>query len=312
MRIRTPGKISDRLWYLGREESGVYLLEGSVCAMLISGGVSGIVPDVLNQFDIFGIDETRIKKLLILHAHFDHIGIVPFFKRRNPDMQIYASGKAWEILATEKEIATINTFSEATNQVRGNTDELARYDLEWRDDIRGIRVVEGDTIDLGDTEVTILETPGHSSCSISAYNAALKALFPSDSAGIPYKNDNIPAGNSNYTQYQESLEKLKNLDVDYLCADHCGYVTGAEARKFVQTTIQSAKDFRRLVEAVYGRTKNIDGAVRYLVDRAITARPDYFLPREILEKIYAEVVRHIAGCMGGMVQDSKTGTRFPC
>jgi glyoxylase-like metal-dependent hydrolase (beta-lactamase superfamily II) len=267
--------------------------------MLISGGVSGIVPDVLWQFDKFCIDENRIKKLLILHAHFDHVGIVPFFKRRNPDMEIYASGRAWERLTSKKTIVTINAFSASTNLAMGNMDDLSRYDLEWKDDICGISVAEGDKIDLGDAEITILETPGHSSCSISAYNAKMKALFSSDSGGIPYKNEHIPAGNSNYTQYQESLEKLRVLDVDYLCADHCGYVTGADAREFVQNTIQTAKDFRRLMESVYRRTNSIDRAVQHLVAMAAASRPDYFLPREILEKVYTQMVRHIAGHIQG-------------
>ena len=40
MRSRNAGRIGERLWYLGREESGVYLLEGDVCSLIISGGMS--------------------------------------------------------------------------------------------------------------------------------------------------------------------------------------------------------------------------------------------------------------------------------
>ncbi len=86
MRIRHPGKVCERLWYLGREESGVYLLEGRDGFLVINGGLSYIVPDVLKQMEDVGIDEGRITKLLILHSHFDHVGIVPFLKRRHPTM----------------------------------------------------------------------------------------------------------------------------------------------------------------------------------------------------------------------------------
>ena len=86
MRVRKPGKIRDHLWFLGSEESCVYLLEGRDESMLVSGGLSYLVPEILGQFNEFHIDETRITKLLILHAHFDHVGIVPFFKRRNPKL----------------------------------------------------------------------------------------------------------------------------------------------------------------------------------------------------------------------------------
>jgi len=75
MRHRKTGKIHDHLWYLGREESGVYLLEGNTSSLIISGGMSYLAPTVESQLNAFGIDETKIGKLLILHTHFDHVGL---------------------------------------------------------------------------------------------------------------------------------------------------------------------------------------------------------------------------------------------
>ena len=61
MRIRKPGKVNERIWFFGREESGVYLLEGNNSSMIVSGGMSYIVSDLLQQLKEFGIDENRIK-----------------------------------------------------------------------------------------------------------------------------------------------------------------------------------------------------------------------------------------------------------
>jgi glyoxylase-like metal-dependent hydrolase (beta-lactamase superfamily II) len=297
VRIREAGKVCDNLWYLGKEVSGVYLLEGLYESMIVSGGMSFIVPDLLRQIKAFGIDETRIRKLLILHAHFDHVGIVPYFKRLNPELEIYASARAWQILKMPKAITTINAYSDLNNEELGFKDIMSAYDTKWRDDVSGITVTESDTIDLGNMEVHILETPGHSSCSISAYVPDIKALFPSDGGGIPYKNETIPSGNSNYTQFQESLEKLKDLDVDYLCADHFGYIKGDEAGTFISETIEAAKKFRTLMERVYGRIGNVEGAVQRLVAVATAERPDYFLSQEIMTGVYRQMVKHIASFM---------------
>src|SRR4030043_435198 len=160
MRIRRPGKIRDQLWFLGSEESCVYLLEGRDESMLVSGGLSYLVPDILNQFKEFHIDETRIKKLLILHSHFDHVGIVPFFKHRNPKLEIYASARGWEILRMPKAIQTVNKFSRSVARRRGKESVYETYDLDWRDGITGISISEAERIDLGGLEVLILETPG--------------------------------------------------------------------------------------------------------------------------------------------------------
>ena len=143
MRIRKPGKIRERLWFFGREESGVYLLDGKEGAMLISGSMSYIVPDLLQQFKVFGIHEEKITKLLILHSHFDHVGIVPFFKRRQPGMVVYASQRAWEILQMKKAVKTINEFSRDVAKRMGREDVYSTLDLEWRKDVTGKTVREG-------------------------------------------------------------------------------------------------------------------------------------------------------------------------
>jgi glyoxylase-like metal-dependent hydrolase (beta-lactamase superfamily II) len=59
----------------------------------------------------------------------------------------------------------------------GKGDVLRAYDLDWRNDVSGVVVMEGSVIDVDGRNVTIYETPGHSSCSISAYVDDMKTLF---------------------------------------------------------------------------------------------------------------------------------------
>ena len=301
MRIRNPGKIRERLWFLGREESGVYLLEGKDGFMIVSGGMSYIVPDLLRQLKAFDIDEEQISKLLILHAHFDHVGIVPFFKRRHPKLEVYASRRGWEILQMEKAINTINEFSRTVTKRVRKEEVYSTFDLDWRDDVTGKTVREGDRVDLGGLEVSILEIPGHSSCCIAAYVPEFKILFPTDGGGIPFDQTIVTSGNSNYTQYQESLEKLQGLDVEYYCADHYGYVTGEEAREFIPKTIEMAKQLRVRMEEAYRSTKDIDLAAQKLISSFYDENPYYFLSPEIFLDVYRQMVRHIASVMEGNV-----------
>jgi glyoxylase-like metal-dependent hydrolase (beta-lactamase superfamily II) len=304
MRIRNPGRVRDRLWYLGHVESGIYLLEGQDESLVISGGMSYICPTVMGQFEEFGIDKARIKKLLILHAHFDHIGVVPFFKRCQTALEIYASARAWEILRMPEAIDTINEFSRSVADRMGMGEACLEYDVDWRMDIAGTTVSEGDILDLGDFKVEIIETPGHSSCSISAYVPQIKALFPSDGGGVPYKDMIITSGNSNYTAFQRSLEKLEGLEVDYLCADHYGYVIGDEARDFISCAIAQAREHRARIEDVYSKTKDIDATVKELIGSLYAEHPDYFLSPEIFEGVYRQMVRHIVAAVDEMRRSS--------
>ena len=299
MRIRKPGRVKEGLWFLGREETGLYLLEGRRESMIISGGMSYIVPDLLRQMTDFNIDERRITKLLILHSHFDHIGIVPFLKRRLSQTEVYASEKAWKVLTTEKAIRTINEFSRTVARRMIREEVYSTYDLEWRDDISGKVVRDGDRFDLGEMTVSILEIPGHSSCSIAAYVPEWKALFPTDGGGIPFRETIITSGNSNYTRYQESLEKLKDLEVDYYCADHYGYLTGEEAGEFVPKSIEMAKQYRAEIENAYRTTGDIDKVAKAMIDSFYDENRNYFLSPEIFLEVYRQMVRHIASAMEG-------------
>lgn len=297
MRIRTPGQVCDGLWYLGVEESGIYLLEGRDSAMFISGGMSYILPEVLRQLNEFGIEREKIDKHLILHSHFDHVGVVPYFRRNFKNLQIYASRRAWELLSMPKALETINSFSRlVTQRMRPQLLSLD-FDYQWRDDVTGTAVTENERIDLGGREAVILETPGHSSCSISLYVPEMKALFPSDAGGIPYKDTIFPTGNSNFTMFQQSLERMTKLEVEYLGADHYGYLVGEEARTFIADTAQVAARLRKLIETVYARKKDIDTTVTMLINEHYRQNPDYFLSPEILTGVYRQMVRHISAAM---------------
>ena len=250
MRHRTAGKITDNLWYLGREESGVYLLEGKNGSIMINGGLAHILPDVLKQMKEFAIDPAKIAKILILHSHFDHIGVIPHFKRNWPAIEVCGSAETWRILQMQKAIDIANQFSKIVADKMGLGAALQGVDFAWRDDITGKTVGEGDRIDLGGTTLNVLYTPGHTNCSITAYEPDRKALFASDGGGIPYRDGSFASANTNFTQYMESLEKMKPLAVDYLCADHYGYVTGEDARGFIDLTIREGRKLRALMEGI--------------------------------------------------------------
>jgi glyoxylase-like metal-dependent hydrolase (beta-lactamase superfamily II) len=292
MRVRKAGKITERFWYLGREESGIYCLEGADGAMLINGGLTFILPDVLKQMQSFGIDAGKIKKFLILHSHFDHTGIVPYIKRTWPAIEILASAPAWKIFAMPKAIDIMNAYSRMSAQLTGDEDTLKVFDLDWRDDITGTVVAGGDIIDLGGIVVQIIDTPGHTNCSITAYVPAIKALFPSDGGGIPFDEICFPSMNTNTIQYLESLEKMKPLPVSYYCADHYGYITGEEAAKFIDLSIAEGRRWKAELENCYRKHGgDVDAAAKAITDDFYQLNPGYFIAKDILEGVFKQMLK---------------------
>ena len=297
MRLCKPGKIRNGLYLLGTEESCSYLLEGNRESMIINGGLNYSIPNLLDQFRQFGIDESRIKKILVLHAHFDHVGIIPYFRQRYPEIEILASPRGWEILSMPKAIKTINEFSRLMAERFGRMNIYNHYDLDWDNGFRGSAVSEGDHLDLGQMAVEIYATPGHSSCSLSAYVPSVRALFPSDGGGVPFGDTTIISGNSNFTRFQQSIEKLKGFAADYICADHYGYIAGDEAKHFFENTAQKAAEYRVYLEGVYLKTRDIDTATMEVTRDFLKENPAYMIPPEILQGICGQMIRHLAAVL---------------
>jgi glyoxylase-like metal-dependent hydrolase (beta-lactamase superfamily II) len=296
MRIRKAGKINDRLWYLGREESGVYILEGRDCSIMINGGFSFILPDVLAQMRDFEIDAQKIKKILILHSHFDHAGIAPYFRRARPDITFYASAPAWKVFAMPKAMEVMNRFSRISAKWMGVESLLDAYDMDWRGDVGGTAIGEGNRIDLGGVALGILDTPGHSHCSITAYEADEELLFASDAVGVAYRDMTFPSMNTDVNQYLHSLLKLKPLPVACVCADHYGYITGKEAAGFVDITIEEGRKWKDRFETCCRRhSGDIDAAGKEMTALFVREYPDYLIAPEILEGVFRQMMKSVAG-----------------
>lgn len=296
MRIRQAGQIDQGLWLLGTQESCVYLLEGAETSVLISAGMPYILPDLFRQMASWGMTPEKIEHVVILHAHFDHVGVVPYLKRSRPDMKIYASARGWEVLANPRAVSVINEFSETVRRrMKGSEDPLAGMDWMWRDDVKGEILAQGDMLDIGGRQVRFFETPGHSSCSISAWVPGLNVLFPSDSVAIPYRDEYIIAVGSNFEKYLASLDKLAGLDVGKICADHYGCIVGEEARGYIaQTRAATLQMMDRMREAL-GREGSVGEAARQLIRFHYELRPDYFVHPDILLRTYTQMLKQLTG-----------------
>jgi glyoxylase-like metal-dependent hydrolase (beta-lactamase superfamily II) len=290
---KTPGAVTERILLLGREESCVYLLQGGDEYALVGGGMAYIIPDVLDQLRDFSVDEKKVRRVVILHSHFDHCGAAPYFKERWPWARITASRRAKELLSTPRVAETIASMNRAIAAANGREKRLGELGFEFGGLTIDEVVNEGDELALGDLTMRVLEVPGHSSCSIAVYVPGLKALFASDAGGIPFGNTVFTAANSNFDQYQQSLEKMSRCDVEVHCAEHYGAYTGEEGRSFMKRSIESARETRAMLEESYRRWGDLKRSVEEITSLVVESAPDYFLPREVIAMVVGQMMGFI-------------------
>lgn len=294
MRCLTPQTVHPRIEYLGRQEMNVYLLKGREY-LIVEGGMSYIVPDMLRQFQERGIDMNRITRLLILHSHFDHCGIGPFFRRRIPGLKIAGSRRSQELYRKEKVIQFIRERNREMIQLLKMEEEDAELNLDF-DRIAVDEVVgEGDAIDLGEgVEVRIIEMPGHSSCSIAAYVPSLRALFPSDAGGIPGEGEEIfPSGNEDFILYQKSLEKLRPLEVEVVCLARNGAFLGQDARNYISRSIEEAEKMRQEIIRRFQGAEDLEGEIALLARERYEGLKTRDIPWDVYLGLMRGVVRKI-------------------
>jgi 2-aminobenzoylacetyl-CoA thioesterase len=294
MFIDTPGKITDRIMLLGSRESCVYLIDGGDEYAIVGGGMVHIVPEILAQLKQFDISEEKIRRIVIQHAHFDHCGIVSYFKRRWPWVDVTASARAGTLLSTPKVIATIEQLNQMLLNKYGRQQAAKELGLSFSGIDVDTVVGNGNTLLCGDLSMEIIEVPGHSSCSIALYLHEEKALFGSDAGGIPFGDRVFTAANSNIDQYMISLRKMLSYDIEVYLAEHYGAVTGKDARRFLERAVVSASETRKIIDTAFAETGDIQKSTEAATDRLLRGAPEGFLPREVISLVVGQMVNYVA------------------
>ena len=294
MIIDKAGKVTESILLLGRKESCVYLVSGGSEYMLVGGGMIHIVPDVLEQLEQFEIEQEKITRIVILHAHFDHSGIVPYFKEKWPWVRVAASSRAKELLVTQKVIQSMSMLNEGVLSMYQREDEAKNLGISFSEIEVEEVLNDKDRFNCGDLNFEVLAVPGHSTCSIALYLESEKVLFASDAGGIPSPEGVSCAANSNFDLYQQSLERMSKYDVEVHLPEHYGALVGDDARSFLPESIKNAAETRALMEDSLERTKNVQESIREITEKWIEEGRASVLSKGVTEMVVGQMLRYLA------------------
>ena len=253
-----PVQVTRALWMLGTNEYPLFLFRGEQDAALFEGGVAAVGPLVLEQLDGLGVARESITQLVVAHAHPDHTMAVPTLKRALPNLSVVASPTAAKTLSIEKAISFFVKVNEAITAAlieKGEVTEAHRAEPLSENRIEVDRVVkQGDVIAVDGQSFDVLETPGHSDCSLSFYEPDRKILFISDATGyyMPKHECWWPNYFASYGTYVDSMKRLAAIDTETLCLGHHAAMTGADdVQTYFRNVIAATEQLHReIVEEV--------------------------------------------------------------
>ncbi len=296
MRIEEPGKITERIEFLGTREICLYLVTGRD-AMIVGGGMAYVAPALEQQLSGIGFERPEVKYLVVTHSHFDHCGAVPYLRQRFPKALVLGSGYAAEVFSKAKVADFIAGANRAMVDATGMDREYEQLGPGF-DGIRVDRVVaDNDAVNLGDgVEVRFLETRGHTKCSLAAYIPELKAMFPSDAAPCPLpggKGTAIPSPQYDFRLYMESLRRLAVFDIEICAFEHFGVMVGDKARSVLKQGLQRTERVREYVLKQYREMGDADKVAEKLVAEIRSRNELPFLSSELQADVTRTVVRKI-------------------
>jgi glyoxylase-like metal-dependent hydrolase (beta-lactamase superfamily II) len=238
--------ITNKVGVLYDDQFPLYIVLGDR-NFLIDSGAATIAPDALTHINDFlaGADpsnEKKIDTLLLTHSHWDHTGGA-FYLQQKYGFNVIGSHRAAELLGMSKVIEVIDRMNREYKELIQSPHDIPFAGLQ---NIQPIKA--GDTIRVdAESYFEVLETPGHTKCSISYYLLPGKILFPGDAVGLIDRFGSIrPVFFSSYIQYRNSLQKLADLDVELVAFPHNKFISGKEnVKKLFSDSIdhaQSVKD----------------------------------------------------------------------
>ena len=208
---------------------GVYLFEGlstvNVFALESDGGVTlidtgtrGSVDPIVKQLKEQEFDLSKLKYIVVTHAHVDHMGGLAELARRT-DARVVAHRAEVPFIEQGQSLPAASPFISAVTWVgdRVLTREACRVDMP---------VDDGDVIEvLGGLQV--LHTPGHTPGSICLYQPELRVLFCGDLlfnknpvTGRKGLRHTLAGVSQDVSQARESVNRLLDLAIETLCPGH--------------------------------------------------------------------------------------------
>ena len=165
-------KIDDHTWQLEDPfYTYLYLIEGTERAVLFDtgNGFSGLREIILSLTD-------KPVSIILSHGHFDHTGNIDLFTDcyiNEDDVPVVASG-----LMKEQRQIQMQEFSELYDRKLSNSEFEYLVNKKMPEYFGFLR--DKDVVQLGDRELLVIETPGHTKGSICILDIKNRYLFSGD------------------------------------------------------------------------------------------------------------------------------------
>lgn len=297
LRIDLPFRLNHVNCFLAENDQGWTVID------------AGLNNDITRELWNNKLEDKKVTDILVTHYHPDHFGYAGGLQEK--------TGAIVRMTETDAQAGMAAWASPFLDSILGNyrasgipeeqAAQMARNTEEFQPLVSplpqiGPYLTEGDFVQIGRFEYRVIYTPGHSDGMFCFYNEEQKTLFSADHI-LPKITPNISYwfhGNADpLASYLNSLEKIKELDAEFVIPSHGKPFYGANQR----IDELSAHHAERLDETLETIRKPISifEACEILFQRPLTIHEMRFAVGETLAHL--EYLRHKKECIREMKDD---------
>lgn len=292
MKIQADGDFGEWITVAGNHYYPGYIIKGREKNVMIDAGINLMGPAYIASLQkVFG-DKNALDYIFATHSHFDHLGAIPYLKRKLPSLKAGAAGRVGTLMKKKSVLDLMTSLSELQRyffqNIVGDEDvHIAPVDFE-------LNLKEGDRFDLGGVTCEVYKVPGHTGDSLAFFIPEIRALFPGEACGIPEgdKDGHVQVEFlSSYDDYISSLEKIIKLEPKLLCMGHMWVFTDDDVTVFLRRSLEATPRYRELIETYLDAANgNIDDAVQSMAKKEYDEKGTIGQPREsYIENLKAQV-----------------------
>lgn len=214
--------------------AAVHIIEREGRAAIVDTGTNASVPLVLGALAQLGIAPTSVESVLVTHVHLDHAGGAGLLLQALPRARalVHPRGVAHLVDPSRLASATAAVYGqERFEQLYGTLVAIPAERILATQDL--------DRWALGDSELTILHTPGHALHHQAFFDPRASAVFTGDTFGLSYRSLDSQQGcfivpTTTPTQFDPqqlsaSIDRLASLGAEAAYLTHFGRVTSLPA-----------------------------------------------------------------------------------